>query len=118
MAKAWVDLEHSQPEPDAQQNILRETGCSEKTAPYVIQGFIFQGGVTSRYNGIAFNKTEPFGGPLRGGPCSFSGDRPLFSQRGKLPRRARPIGGGQIQSARDPGRRFAGIGRLSPGEGE
>ena len=47
---------------DAQQNILRETGCSEKAAPYVIRGFIFQGGVTSRYNGIPFNKTEPFGG--------------------------------------------------------
>jgi uncharacterized protein YjbI with pentapeptide repeats len=62
MAKAWADLEHSQPKPDAQQNILRETGCSEKAAPYVIQGFIFQGGVTSRYNGITFNETEPFGG--------------------------------------------------------
>jgi uncharacterized protein YjbI with pentapeptide repeats len=71
MAKAWADLEHPQPALDAQQNeqqnilrenILRETGCSEKAAPYVIQGLMFQGGVTIRYNGIAVNQTEPFGG--------------------------------------------------------
>jgi len=63
IAKAWANLERSQPEPDVQQNILRETGC-KAAAPYVIQGFIFQGGVKSRYNGLIVNEygTGPFGG--------------------------------------------------------
>jgi uncharacterized protein YjbI with pentapeptide repeats len=65
IAKAWANLEHSQPELDVQQNILRETGC-KAAAPYVVQGFIFQGGVRSRYNGVMFNQYEkknwPFGG--------------------------------------------------------
>jgi len=63
MSKAWANLEHSQLELDVQQNILRETGC-KGAAPYVIQGFIFQGGVKSRYNGLFFNKYDygPFGG--------------------------------------------------------
>jgi hypothetical protein len=65
MAKTWVDLEHSQPELDVQQNILRETAC-KAAGPYVIQGFIYQGGVRSRYSGLMVNQYEkknwPFGG--------------------------------------------------------
>jgi uncharacterized protein YjbI with pentapeptide repeats len=60
MAKAWADLEHSRPELDAYENILRETGCNENAAPYVIQGLILQGG-TKTYNIDQFNWTGPFG---------------------------------------------------------
>jgi hypothetical protein len=31
-------------------------------APYVIQGFIFQGGVKSRYMNLILDETGPFGG--------------------------------------------------------
>jgi hypothetical protein len=64
MAKAWTDLEQSQPEFDVQQNILRETGCSITGAPFVIEGLIFQGGVKSRSNDLLLliNVMGPFGG--------------------------------------------------------
>jgi uncharacterized protein YjbI with pentapeptide repeats len=60
MAKAWADLEHSQPELDAQEKSLRETGCNVTAAPYVIQGLLFQGGIKTR--NLPLNMTEPFGG--------------------------------------------------------
>jgi uncharacterized protein YjbI with pentapeptide repeats len=78
MAKAWADLDHPQPELDAQQNaeqkilrenILREAGCSEKAAPYVIQGLMFQGSLTIRHNAMAVNQTEPFGGRFGANPA-------------------------------------------------
>jgi len=61
MAKAWADLGRSQPDLDAQQNILREIGCSMAT-PFVIQGLIFQGGVKSRYLGLTVSNVGAFGG--------------------------------------------------------
>jgi hypothetical protein len=60
MTKAWADLEHSQPDLDAQQNSLRQTGCSKIAAPYVIQGILSQGGVKNR-DGLIINDAGPFG---------------------------------------------------------
>jgi uncharacterized protein YjbI with pentapeptide repeats len=64
MAKAWGDLEQSQPDLDVQQNVLRETGCSITGAPFVIQALILQGGVKVPHDDglIIVDDMGPFGG--------------------------------------------------------